>query len=113
MPWPQPCAAAFCGAWRDLCRAAKGQWPLETLREVTHTKALSRELFTHHFLSLEIAGVLLLIALVAALTLARKQPTAAEVADAAAKAGEGCHVEAGQVECSQCACGNKDQGGAA
>ena len=86
----------------------KGQWPLEALREVTHTKALSRELFTHHFLSLEIAGVLLLIALVAALTLARKQPSAAEAAANEAKAGEGGHAE-----CCQCACGNKDQGGAA
>ena len=78
----------------------KGAWPLETLREVTHTKALSRELFTHHFLSLEIAGVLLLIALVAALTLARKQPAAVPAQEQ-------------QDGSCQCAHGNNDQGGAA
>ena len=91
----------------------KGQWPLEALREVTHTKALSRELFTHHFLSLEIAGVLLLIALVAALTLARKQPSAVEACVAGAAATEAKAGEGGHAGSSQCACGNKDQGGAA
>ena len=108
-------AAALCGGmlWgvAGFVPGGKGQWPLEALREATHTKALSRELFTHYFLSLEIAGVLLLIALVAALTLARKQPSAVEAAGVAfneATAGAGGHDE-----CSQCACGNKDQGGAA
>ena len=99
-------AAALCGGmlWgvAGFVPGAKGAWPLETLREATHTRALSRELFTHHFLSLEIAGVLLLIALVAALTLARRQPAATD-AEAPASAGEG----------GKWVCGNKDQGGAA
>lgn len=99
-------AAALCGGmlWgvAGFVPGGKGPWPLETLREATHTRALSRELFTHHFLSLEIAGVLLLIALVAALTLARRQPSAADT-EVQIQAGEG----------GRCSCGNKDQGGAA
>ena len=110
-------AAALCGGmlWgvAGFVPGGKGQWPLEALREATHTKALSRELFTHHFLSLEIAGVLLLIALVAALTLARKQPSAVEACVAGAAATEAKAGEGGHAGSSQCACGNKDQGGAA
>ena len=110
-------AAVLCGGmlWgvAGFVPGGKGQWPLEALREVTHTKALSRELFTHHFLSLEIAGVLLLIALVAALTLARKQPSAVEDCVAGAAATEAKAGEGGHAGSSQCACGNKDQGGAA
>ena len=62
---------------------------------------MSRELFTNHFLSLEIAGVLLLVALVAALTLARRQPV--------------CTPAPAQAQDNTCPCanGNKDQGGAA
>lgn len=70
--------AALCGMllWglRFFRAGGKDVWPYEILREATHTKALSRELFTHNFLALEVAGVLLLVALVAALVLARKQP---------------------------------------
>lgn len=98
-------AAMLCGGmlWgvAGFAPGGKGAWPLETLREVTHTKALSRELFSNHFLSLEIAGVLLLAALVAALTLARKQP-----ACTAAPAQND-----GDAHC--CANGDNDQGGAA
>lgn len=70
--------AALCGTllWglRFFSVGGKDVWPYETLRQVTHTRALSRELFTHNFLPLEAAGVLLLAALVAALVLARRQP---------------------------------------
>lgn len=70
--------AALCGTllWglRFFSVGGKDVWPYETLRQVTHTRALSRELFTHNFLPLEVAGVLLLAALVAALVLARRQP---------------------------------------
>ena len=110
-------AAALCGGmlWgvAGFVPGGRGQWPLETLREVTHTRALSRELFTHHFLSLEIAGVLLLIALVAALTLARRQPPAVEAADAAHAEAQAQAGGGGQTNGGNSACGNKDQGGAA
>ncbi|WP_374289804.1 NADH-quinone oxidoreductase subunit J [Desulfovibrio desulfuricans] len=110
-------AAALCGGmlWgvAGFVPGGRGQWPLETLREVTHTRALSRELFTHHFLSLEIAGVLLLIALVAALTLARRQPPAVEAAGAAHAEAQAQAGGGGQTNGGNSACGNKDQGGAA
>ena len=70
--------AGLCGTllWglRFFGAGGKDVWPYETLRQATHTRALARELFTHNFLALEVAGVLLLVALVAALVLARKQP---------------------------------------
>lgn len=50
----------------------KGAWPLETVQEVTHTKALGQELFTNYILPFQIAGLILLVAVIGSLILAKK-----------------------------------------
>jgi NADH-quinone oxidoreductase subunit J len=51
----------------------KGAWPLEAVREVTHTKALGLELYTTYLFPFEIAGLILLVAVIAGLVLARRE----------------------------------------
>ncbi|MFU8818631.1 MAG: NADH-quinone oxidoreductase subunit J [Desulfurivibrio sp.] len=51
----------------------KGAWPLETLQEATHTKALGQELFTNYILPFLIAGVILLVAVIGSLALVQKE----------------------------------------
>ena len=92
---------ALCGTllWglRFFMAGGKDVWPYEALREATHTRALSRELFTHNFLALEVAGVLLLVALVAALVLARRQPPPGTAEDSPCETyGEAQGIEAPQ-----------------
>lgn len=50
----------------------KGQWPLSAIRQLTHTKALGQELYTTYLLPFEIAGLILLVALLGGLVLARR-----------------------------------------
>ncbi|MCL1981259.1 MAG: NADH-quinone oxidoreductase subunit J [Proteobacteria bacterium] len=50
----------------------KGEWTVEAVRQVTHTKALGQELFTTYLLPFEIAGLILLVALIGGLVLARR-----------------------------------------
>ena len=51
----------------------KGSWTVAAVRETTHTKALGLELFTIYLLPFEIAGLLLLVALIGGLALARRE----------------------------------------
>ncbi len=51
----------------------KGAWPLAAIEELTHTKALGQELFTTSLLPFEIAGLILLVALIGGLVLARRE----------------------------------------
>ncbi len=51
----------------------KGTWPLAVVKELTHTKALGQELYTTYLLPFEIAGLILLVALIGGLVLARKE----------------------------------------
>lgn len=50
-----------------------GQYSIEAIREETHTKAIGRVLFTEYLLPFEIIGVILLIAVVGAIVLAKKE----------------------------------------
>ena len=49
----------------------KGNWPLERVIEVTHTKALGMEMYSSYILPFEIAGLILLIAVIGGLVLAK------------------------------------------
>ena len=52
---------------------AKGQFPVERVSELTHTKAMGMELYSTFLLPFEIAGLILLIAVIGGLVLARKE----------------------------------------
>jgi NADH-quinone oxidoreductase subunit J len=56
----------------------KGNWPLAAIREMTHTKALGQELYTTYLLPFEIAGLILLVALIGGLVLARRERSCPE-----------------------------------
>ncbi|MBM9536269.1 NADH-quinone oxidoreductase subunit J family protein [Desulfobulbus alkaliphilus] len=51
----------------------RGDWPLAAVREVTHTKAMGLELYTTYLLAFEIAGLILLVAVIGGLVLARRE----------------------------------------
>ncbi len=53
----------------------KGSWPVERIRELTHTKALGQEMYTTFILPFEIAGLILLVAVIGGLVLAKKDNT--------------------------------------
>jgi NADH-quinone oxidoreductase subunit J len=50
-----------------------GKWSIERIKEVTHTKALGQVLLTEHLLAFEVASVVLLVAIVGAIILAKKR----------------------------------------
>ena len=58
---------------------AKGTYPVERITELTHTKAMGFELYTTYLLPFEIAGLILLIAVIGGLVLARREETSEEV----------------------------------
>jgi NADH-quinone oxidoreductase subunit J len=51
----------------------KGVWSVSAIRELTHTKALGQEMYSTYLLPFEIAGLILLIALIGGLVLARRE----------------------------------------
>lgn len=51
----------------------KGHWPVEAVRELTHTKVIGQELYSTYLLPFEIAGLILLVALIGGLVLARRE----------------------------------------
>ncbi len=51
----------------------KGPWSIETIEKVTDTKALGKVLFTEYILPFEIASLILLVAIVGAVFLAKKR----------------------------------------
>ena len=60
----------------------KGAWTIEAIRELTHTKAMGQELYSTYLLPFEIAGLILLVALIGGLVLARRdEGTGREGAD--------------------------------
>jgi len=52
---------------------AKGTYTVERIQELTHTKAMGFELYSTFILPFEIAGLILLIAVIGGLVLARKE----------------------------------------
>lgn len=56
----------------------KGAWSPAVVKELTHTKALGQEMFTIYLLPFEISGLILLVALIGGLVLARREETSEE-----------------------------------
>jgi len=52
---------------------AKGDYPVERVTQLTHTKAMGFELYSTYLLPFEVAGLILLIAVIGGLVLARKE----------------------------------------
>ncbi len=50
-----------------------GQWGIKEIEEATHTKALGKVLFTEYLLPFELASLVLLIAILGAVVLAKKK----------------------------------------
>lgn len=57
----------------DIAQGPVGEFTIDAIKEETHTKALGRVLFTDYILPFEIAGVILLVAIVGAIVLAKKK----------------------------------------
>ena len=58
---------------------AKGTYTIERITDLTHTRAMGMELYTTYLLPFEIAGLILLVAVIGGLVLARKENTSEEV----------------------------------
>ncbi|HFQ88485.1 MAG TPA: NADH-ubiquinone/plastoquinone oxidoreductase chain 6 [Desulfobulbus sp.] len=52
---------------------ARGNWPAERVREITPTRALATEMYSASVLPFEIAGLILLVAVIGGLLLARRE----------------------------------------
>lgn len=80
----------------SLTLGNKGSWSLAAIKELTHTRALGQELFSTYLLPFEIAGLILLVALIGGLVLARRaevgagetEPVAPDEANRQAQAKE-------------------------
>ena len=57
----------------------KGSWNVETVRELTHTVVMGQEMYSTYLLPFEIAGLILLVALLGGLVLARRDEGPATV----------------------------------
>lgn len=53
----------------------KGEWSIEAIKTSTHTKALGQEIFTNYIMPFEIAGTILLVAVIGAMVLVRRDKT--------------------------------------
>ncbi|MGD9947851.1 MAG: NADH-quinone oxidoreductase subunit J [Desulfobulbus sp.] len=51
---------------------AKGTWDVESVRKLTHTVVMGQEMYSTYLLPFEIAGLILLVALIGGLVLARR-----------------------------------------
>ncbi|MDD2467625.1 MAG: NADH-quinone oxidoreductase subunit J [Desulfobulbus sp.] len=51
---------------------AKGTWDVESVRKLTHTAVMGQEMYSTYLLPFEIAGLILLVALIGGLVLARR-----------------------------------------
>jgi len=51
-----------------------GVWTIEAVEKTTHTKALGFTLFSRYYLPFEIAGIVLLVAVVGGIVLAKREP---------------------------------------
>lgn len=57
----------------EIAQGPVGEFTIESIKEETHTKALGKVLYTDYILPFEIAGVILLVAIVGAIVLAKKK----------------------------------------
>lgn len=70
-------AAALLYAIGGFSLGDKGHWSVEAVRELTHTKVIGQELYSTYLLPFEIAGLILLVALIGGLVLARREESVA------------------------------------
>ena len=66
--------ACLLGILPSFTLGTKGLFPVERIEALTHTKAMGFELYSTYLLPFEVAGLILLIAVVGGLVLARKDP---------------------------------------
>jgi NADH-quinone oxidoreductase subunit J len=69
-------ALALLSVLPSFTTGAKGVWSVEAVRELTHTVALGQEMYSTYLLPFEIAGLILLVALIGGLVLARRDDAA-------------------------------------
>jgi NADH-quinone oxidoreductase subunit J len=67
-------AVVLIGILPVFTLGSKGNWPAERVREITHTKALGIEMYSTYIFPFEIAGLILLVAVIGGLVLAMKKP---------------------------------------
>ena len=66
-------AGALLWAISAFTLGEKGNWPAEAVKQLTHTKVIGQELYSTYLLPFEIAGLILLVALIGGLVLARRE----------------------------------------
>ena len=71
---------------------AKGNYPVERIQQLTHTKAMGLEIYSTFLLPFEIAGLILLIAVIGGLVLARNDNEVAGDGSDSSSAGT-CEVK--------------------
>ncbi|HIQ37929.1 MAG TPA: NADH-ubiquinone/plastoquinone oxidoreductase chain 6, partial [Desulfocapsa sulfexigens] len=57
---------------RSFILGTRGKWTIDAIREVTHTKALGTELFSSYLLPFEIVALILLVAVIGGILLAKQ-----------------------------------------
>ncbi|WP_448871676.1 NADH-quinone oxidoreductase subunit J family protein [Desulfobulbus propionicus] len=68
-------ALALLSALPSFTLGAKGTWTVDSVRELTHTVVMGQEMYSNYLLPFEIAGLILLVALIGGLVLARRDQT--------------------------------------
>lgn len=64
---------ALLFAFGSFSLGPQGAWSVEAIEEVTFTRALAMELFTRYLLPFEVVGLILLIAVVGGIVLAKRE----------------------------------------
>lgn len=64
--------AVVAGITSGFKPGATGQWSIEKINEVTHIKAIGMVLYTEYIFPFEVASLVLLVAMIGAITLAKK-----------------------------------------
>ncbi len=65
-------ALGLLSALPSFTPGSKGTWSVEAVRELTHTVVMGQEMYSTYLLPFEIAGLILLVALIGGLVLARR-----------------------------------------
>lgn len=66
-------ASVLIGILPTFVLGEKGNWPVEKVQALTHTKALGQEMYSTFILPFEIGALILLVAVIGGLVLAKKE----------------------------------------
>ncbi len=69
-------AVALVGILPTFILGNKGNWPPARIQQITHTKVMGQEMYTTFILPFEIAGLILLVAVIGGLVLAKRNSAA-------------------------------------